>query len=415
MAQLGTKAVGSVVTIPINGAATEMIIVHQGNPDVGLYDSSCDGTWLVTKQVYGGQIAAGTSDYKNSALHTYLSDTFFALLDASVQATIKQVKIPYWNGVNYGGTLASGANGLSCKIFALSAREMGCTNSYIVTDGSKLDYFSSNNNRIAYSGSTAVEYSTRTAYVASSSTYDVYHIDISTTGNGVASNVSAAVYVRPACIMPSTVEVNEDGSLVFNAMPVISDVQSAAGTTQSAPFTHKYKVTDADGDALTVTEYLDGVAVSTRSGIASGTTLTFARPSTEEGFRTIRNGAHTLKASASDGTVTTEREWLFTKAVYSAGITLSEPLAVAGDIEVAILTVGGNIPADAVLKVEATNNALDASPVWQDCTAAVKAGENIVFNNKTAARGAAFNFRLSISRGASGEGGYISSVSGAFQ
>lgn len=40
---------------------------------------------------------------------------------------------------------------------------------------------------------------------------------------------------------------------------------------------------------------------------------------------------------------------------------------------------------------------------------------NIVFENKTATNGAAFNFRVSVERGESGEGGYIEAVSGAFE
>ena len=80
-----------------------------------------------------------------------------------------------------------------------------------------------------------------------------------------------------------------------------------------------------------------------------------------------------------------------------------------------MLQVTGSIPDDAKFKAEVTNNALDSSPVWQDATTEVKKGVNIVFENKTATNGAAFNFRVSISRGASGTGGYIEAVSGAFQ
>lgn len=70
---------------------------------------------------------------------------------------------------------------------------------------------------------------------------------------------------------------------------------------------------------------------------------------------------------------------------------------------------------NAVFKAEVTNNAKDAAPVWQDATKEVQKGTNIVFANSTAANGAAFNFRISVSRGASGTGGYIEAVSGAFQ
>ena len=53
--------------------------------------------------------------------------------------------------------------------------------------------------------------------------------------------------------------------------------------------------------------------------------------------------------------------------------------------------------------------------MWQDATTEAKKGVNIVFENKTATNGAAFNFRVSVERGESGEGGYIEAVSGAFQ
>ena len=80
-----------------------------------------------------------------------------------------------------------------------------------------------------------------------------------------------------------------------------------------------------------------------------------------------------------------------------------------------MLQVTGSIPDDAKFKAEVTNNAKDAAPVWQDATTEVKKGVNIVFENKTATNGAAFNFRVSVERGESGEGGYIEAVSGAFE
>ena len=53
--------------------------------------------------------------------------------------------------------------------------------------------------------------------------------------------------------------------------------------------------------------------------------------------------------------------------------------------------------------------------MWQDVTAAVKTGANIVFANHTAVNGFAFNFRVTVERGESGQGGYITSVQGGFQ
>ncbi|MDO4315114.1 MAG: hypothetical protein Q4C45_05000, partial [Oscillospiraceae bacterium] len=101
--------------------------------------------------------------------------------------------------------------------------------------------------------------------------------------------------------------------------------------------------------------------------------------------------------------------------VYEATITLRTPLAVAGDIGVAILALTGDLPADVDMTVEATNNANDTTPVWQDVTTEVRNGTNIVFTNQTCANGAAFNFRITLKRGASNTGGYISAITGAFQ
>lgn len=200
----------------------------------------------------------------------------------------------------------------------------------------------------------------------------------------------------------------------YNVAPAINASSTSLGE-KNAPFSFAYTVADADGDTLTVTEKLDGKTTATRTGIASGTALTFGQGSTAENFQRILNGSHTIKITANDGKESTSLNATFTKSVTSASVTLTTPLAVDGDIAVAILQVSGSIPNDAAFKAEATNNALDDSPVWQDVTAEVRKGMNIVFKNQAASAGAAFNFRISVERGASGEGGYIDSVSGAFQ
>ena len=200
----------------------------------------------------------------------------------------------------------------------------------------------------------------------------------------------------------------------YNVAPAINASSTNLGE-KNAPFDFTYTVTDADGDTLTVTEKLDSKTTNTRTGVASGTALTFGQGSTAENFQRILNGSHTIKITANDGKESTSLNATFTKSVTSASVTLTTPLAVDGDITVAILQVSGSIPNDAAFKTEATNNALDDSPVWQDVTAEVRKGTNIVFENQTASAGAAFNFRISVERGASGEGGYIDSVSGAFQ
>ena len=220
--------------------------------------------------------------------------------------------------------------------------------------------------------------------------------------------------VRPAFILPSTLVVSDDGTVSTNTAPAINASSTNLGK-QNAPFNFAYTVTDADGDALNVTEKLDGKITATRTGVASGTALTFEQTADAAGFQRVLNGSHTLTVEVSDGKETVSTSATFTKAVHAASVTLAEPLAVEGDITVAVLQVTGSIPDDAKFKAEVTNNALDSSPVWQDATTEVKKGVNIVFENKTATNGAAFNFRVSVERGESGTGGYIEAVSGAFQ
>lgn len=614
--RLGAKAVGSIVKIKVNGAVKDFIIVHQGKPS-SVYDDSCNGTWLLMKDIYTTYTFGNNNSYKDSSIHTYLNGTFYNLIDSDIRAAIKQVKIPYLNGTGGGdGSLATGANGLSTKVFLLSGYEVGWTTSddrNFPKDGIRLAYFGSgsggNSKRVAYNGSSADRWWLRSPHtnnygsvwaVNTEGSYDAgrwnYHSD----------------GVRPALILPSTLLVSDDGTVSTNTAPSTpwnisvpssimggtnisiswaksSDAESnlagykverstnggwswsqiyqgtatsttdniAFGTTsvmyrvkaydteglesgwrtssrvtvvnnnapsappsiavpkdvkggstlviswtaasdsdgnlsgyilerstdggsaytqvykgnaltytdtitngwstvmyrvkaydteglesgyttsairtvrynvapainasstslgeKNAPFSFAYTVTDADGDTLTVTEKLDGKTTATRTGIASGTALTFGQGSTAENFQRILNGSHTIKITANDGKESTSLNATFTKSVTSASVTLTTPLAVDGDITVAILQVSGSIPNDSAFKAEATNNALDDSPVWQDVTAEVRKGMNIVFKNQAASAGAAFNFRISVERGASGEGGYIDSVSGAFQ
>lgn len=282
-------------------------------------------------------------------------------------------------------------------------------------DSEMLDYFGSssggNSKRIAYNGSSAAVWWLRSPHtdhtldiwcVKSGGSYDYWYY-------------SRSYGVRPAFILPSELSVSDDGTVSVNTAPTITNTSGTQLGEKNAAFSYSYTVSDADGDTISVTEKLDGKTVTTRTDIASGTVLTFEQASTEEGFRRILNGSHTIQIVASDGKDSSSASATFTKDVTSASVTLKSPLAVEGDITVAVLQVTGSIPDDATFKAEVTNNANDAEPVWQDATTEVQKGTNIVFSNKTASNGAAFNFRISVSRGASGESGYIEAVTGAFQ
>ena len=420
---LSTKAVGSTVKLKVNGTAKEFIVVHQGKPS-SLYDNSCDGTWLLMKDIYENRQwhNSNVNNLENSTIHSYLNGTFLNLFESNIRDAIKQVKLPYRKNGGSGGSDQSGANGLLCKIFLLSGYEIGFTtsdNSYFPVDGAKLSYFeagtgsSALNKRIAYLNGSAAYW-----WLRSPCTDDTDYVWlVNTSGYCDGNYASNSRGIRPALILPSTLLVSDDGTVSTNTPPTITSTSGASGVnlgSKTAAFSFKYTPNDADGDKLTVTEKLDGVVKKTRTNVTSGTQLTFECASTAAEFQKILNGTHTITIEVSDGKASAAFTATFTKAVHKATITLKTPLAVSGDITAAVMSVVGQIPAGAVYKVEATNNAKDTSPVWQDVTAEAKSGANIVFKNKTAVNGAAFNFRITVERGTSA-GGYISGVSGAFQ
>lgn len=198
-----------------------------------------------------------------------------------------------------------------------------------------------------------------------------------------------------------------------NTAPTITTSSAANLGTKSSGFTISYSVDDEDAvDTLTVTEKLDGTTKRTYTATRK-TTNSFAV--TGEYFQKITNGSHTMTVTVTDGKATVTKTFTFTKAVTAASITLAKPMEADAQITLCAITVGGLIPADAVFKVEVTNNGKDSSPVWEDATTEARNGRNHLFTNQTAANGFAFNFRVTAERGASGESGYIASIQGGFQ
>lgn len=201
---------------------------------------------------------------------------------------------------------------------------------------------------------------------------------------------------------------------VNNNLPPEITCANASGTDlgeKSSGFTVSYTATDPDGDTVTVKESIDGTVKRTFTATDAANSFQV----TGETFMKLLNGKRTLTIEATDGKAITTHTLTFTKKVDELFITSTEPMTADAKITLCVLSVIGSIPADAEYTVEVTNNALDDTPVWEDCTTQVKTGANYIFENETAANGYAFNFRISAKRGTSGVGGYITSVQGGFQ
>ena len=506
---LGNMAVGSIVKLKVDRVAKEFIIVHQGRPST-LYDSSCNGTWVLMKDLYELRPwnSNKTNNYANSTIHSYLNNDFLKLFDTNIQNAIKQVKIPFSPGSEY---VYSGANGLPAKIFLLSDYEVGwttSTNTYMIVDGACLSYFSGiaevDSKRIGYLDGTAKSWWLRSPNPINAR----YVWSVDNLGRWFGNTpVENSYGVLPAFILDSSLSVSSDGSVTTNVPPTITANKSGNLGTLTDGFDVTYSVNDEDKNSVTVTETLDNTQVRKYTAtlnkqetyslrgdswikLANGShtfkisatdgtdtvehTITFTRNNrapvitmsqsgsvgtltdgvdltysvtdadndavtvmetfddkqgrqyaavlgqdeqfgvTGSEWLQVTNGSHTVKISASDGQQTAEKTLTFTRDQTSLSVTLEEPLETDDNIVACQLNVEGNISDDAVCTYEVTNNALDDEPVWEDCTEQTKAGRPYMFTNK-AVSGFAFNFRVSIKRGSSGTGGYITKIWGGFE
>jgi len=223
----------------------------------------------------------------------------------------------------------------------------------------------------------------------------------------------------PCFTLPETLYIDKDGFASVNQPPEITSDVGESGVAlgeKNEPFTLPYTVTDGDGDPMTIAEKVNGVELAARENVTTGTELTVQCLSEKALFQQILNGENTLVLEVGDGKTTTEWTATFTKNVTSAVLSLAQPLTADDTITVAALTLEGSFPADMNLTVELTNNGLDDAPVWENCTD-IQRGESRAFvhhafTNKTAARGFAFNYKVTISRGESGVGGNITMIGG---
>lgn len=213
--QIGSFVVGTSIQLNVNNSPREFIIVHQGKPS-SIYDDSCDGTWLLMKDIYEERKwnSSNDNDYSYSTIDSYLNSTFLGLLDANIQNAIKQVKLPYRAGSGSGKTVTSGANGLSAKIFLLSSTEVNLVHGYEPTnEGACLSYFSgtaqngADTKRVAYLSGSSTSWWLRSPY-CNSDVGSAYALRVLSNGRWDYSNCSKSFGIRPALVLDSTYELD---------------------------------------------------------------------------------------------------------------------------------------------------------------------------------------------------------------
>ena len=232
LVKTGALAVGDSVWLNVDGVLTEFLVIQQGKPNSTLYDDSCNGTWLMMKDLYVKQVwGFSDANYSQSSVHEYLNGAFIGLLDSYVEAQIKQVKIPYIyyeefyndreDDYEYPEVTKYGADGLSTKVFLLSGCEIGVTlggDNYndrtpMPVDGACLEYFNgtshmgSDAKRVALYGEASAEWWLRTPLFDTDAF--VYYVTQYGTATD-ASMFSSPMYgVRPTFILDSNTQVNQ--------------------------------------------------------------------------------------------------------------------------------------------------------------------------------------------------------------
>ena len=198
-----------------------------------------------------------------------------------------------------------------------------------------------------------------------------------------------------------------------NSAPSISGEDKDLGQ-QTGSFAEKYTVTDVEGDNVVVTEFVDDQEIrSYQATLGEEETIELSR----ENWLTLTNGAHQLRVEAVDGNFATSvRVWNFSKKETVIAFQFAKPEETDARATKILITPTWHIEGS-VAKVEACNNAFDASPAWEDITAQVAINRvyNFLNQSKTAEKwGVNVRFTIEKNEGYEGEVS-ISGFGGAYE
>ena len=198
---------GDIVNLPVNGVMAPHIVVQVGNPDPEMYDSSCDGVWLLRQDIVenGQWNSTNVNTLEGSTIMATMQG-YLADYDSTVQAAIQTVKIPYCVG-NGSATVNTLANGLECKMFPLGVYELGWTTGTSDTmpvDGIALSYFqgtsSVDNRRSAYFNGSLADWWTRSSLTTS----QFVSYRVKSDGGYTSTSPTNSYGYRPCFLLPTT-------------------------------------------------------------------------------------------------------------------------------------------------------------------------------------------------------------------
>lgn len=405
---------GSEVKMAFTGLGTSpnFLVVYKGNPNPNIYSNDFNSRAILVAAGNNKQIAciinrniSSLSDFNGELLEadglSYINSNYLErVTNAEIRDLITPVKWPYESD-----------EGKKIK-------EDGCAYRFMLPSRSEID--SNVNDGIGELLNFYLTYGARPEwkycdYWTRSRNGKSYYVNASEDNSPLWRSYSPnGNYYYPVFFtLPLSIWVDDStGTLKANLPPTASFSQSNYGTVSDFPSNVSYTVSDPDGDQVTVTEKI-GDQIIAKKTLQSGETGTFSVSSDQ--WLKVLNGQQTLKVELSDGKATGSATAKITKKVTTATVSHATGFETEELAAVSAMRLIGDIPEDAEVKIELTNNFGDDSPVWEDATAELLANRNYAFKNQTAANGNVFNFRITLSRGPSDTGGYLSGIVGTFQ
>ena len=273
--KLGDQAVGSIIYIEEDGTDTPFIIVDHNNPASGrttllrqkLYqpDKTTDRSGLMA---WGGNNSA----YSESSLHTFMTTTYFNLLDNDIRPYITDV------------TIATGSSTMSANVFALSGKEV-ITGFWSGNEGTLMAYFTDATSRQAERESDGDIGSWWTRTQNSGSKTQAMYIDTTGALENTSKQTAYIAYARPAFTLPSTLKVVDQHVVVNHAPTAPASITVPETVNGNDALTVSWSAsTDTDGnlagyilersenESVPWTQVYDGAATSTTNTVAKGLT-----------------------------------------------------------------------------------------------------------------------------------------------
>lgn len=200
--------------------------------------------------------------------------------------------------------------------------------------------------------------------------------------------------------------------VIHNRPPTITDTDRDLGTLIESP-SITYQVNDLEGQAITVTEKVNGQVIRTFEA-QPNTDYTLEIPL--EMWIPLQLQQHSLTIEAAD-TIGAKsiRTFTFTRNEDRILLELKNPFVTDIAATRVLVTPDVYVPIGSTIKIEACNNAFDSEPTWEDITgmAINKRGYTFTNTQKTAVEWG-INIRFTIEKGTATQQVRLEGFGGAF-